>query len=112
MKSLYRKFVSWLARDIIQAAHDDAYQAGISYAMGRQQMVDAQARALKEFKGKFPLLTTREHAYGAVFPVINRDDARLKRYPEVMEDAELQLQQAEREEWGIYLSTGTKPMGF
>jgi len=79
---------------------------------GRQQMVDAQARALKEFKGKFPLLTTREHAYGAVFPVINRDDARLKRYPEVMEDAELQLQQAEREEWGIYLSTGTKPMEF
>lgn len=107
MKSLYRKVVAWLARDIIQ----DAYQAGISHAMGQQQLQDGRDRALKEFKGKFPLLTTREHPYGAIFPVI-RDDARLRRYPEVMEDAELQLQQAENEEWGIYLTTGTKPVEF
>ena len=111
MKSLYRKFVSWLAHDIIWAAHDDGYQAGISYAMGRQQMTDGQQRALKEFKDKFHLLRAYE-VDGNFFPVINLDDVRLRRYPEILQDAELQLQQAEREEWAIYLSTGTKPVEF
>ena len=134
MTSLYRKFVSWLARDIIaeerksafengallekgrvlleaqQDASDESYQAGISYAMGQRQLQDGRDRMLKEFLSLFPLLTTVQNDFGNPEIIIapNRDLLR----PEVWAEAQAQKDRAFRDGWNIALTTGTKPMEF
>ena len=110
MKSLYRKFVSWLARDIIQGVHDDAYQAGISYAMGQRQLQDGRDRMLREFLSLFPLLTTVQNDFGNPEIIIAPNKNLLR--PEVWAEAQAQKDRAFRDGWDIALTTGTKPMEF
>lgn len=111
MKSLYRKFVRWLASDIIDEERQSAFDNGTLLERGRQQMEEGRERILKEFSGKFPLLTTRQNEYGNP-EIIIKPSAALRRYPEVIEDAEQQFGQAIAEGWQIALTTGTMPMEF
>lgn len=110
MKTLYRKFVSWLARDIITEERKSAFENGVLLEKGRV-LLEAQQDALAaEFVKEFPRLMVVRDRKGDPLIIVNPNVAPYD--PLGYFKGETQLAEALDQGWGNALITGTKPMEY
>ena len=110
MKSLYRKFVSWLARDIIAEERKSAFENGALLEKGRV-LLEAQQDALaQEFMKQFPRLMVVRDRQGNPMIMVNPNVTPYD--PLGYFKGETQLADALDKGWENALITGTKPTEF
>jgi hypothetical protein len=110
MKSLYRRFVSWLARDIIESERKSAFENGVLLEKGRV-LLEAQQDAVAEALVKeFPRLMVVRDRQGNPMIMVNPNVSPYD--PLGYFKGETQLATALDQGWENAILTGVKPMEY